>query len=240
MDPNNILTATTGSISSRFQSQAEIDEARENRKKEWAEAYKRIGQEPPPEEPQEEYDSRTLFERLQSQKDIKKEEWDSKMKLSNQWRGIDAGEQAFLAEKEAEKRAEQRKVEEREAEELREYRERQALKSTTEPKAVPASSAPKKALPRPVKKDVKSLMKGVVVKKKPKAAGTAASPATKPASGASSSESPVAKAAAVDGESAKEKDEGAVKAGTKREAPVDESAEDEKRRKTDTGVEGEA
>lgn len=45
------------------------------------------------------------------------------MKLSNQWRGLNADEQRFLAEKEAEKRAEQKKLEEREAEEMRAYRE---------------------------------------------------------------------------------------------------------------------
>lgn len=86
MDPNSIMTPATGAISSRFESQSAIDEARENRKKEWAEAYARyfdvhannfcladliiyrIGQEPPPEEPETDYDARTLYERLQAQK----------------------------------------------------------------------------------------------------------------------------------------------------------------------------
>ncbi|WWC91326.1 uncharacterized protein L201_006269 [Kwoniella dendrophila CBS 6074] len=179
MDPNKILTPATGSIGSRFESQASIDEAKENKQKAWKEAYARIGQEPPPEQPEEEYDPRTLYERLQAKKDIKKEEWDSKMKLSNQWRGIDSEEQRFLMEKDQEKKAEQRKLEDKEAEELREYREAQAAKHTQpiEPPTTSSSSSststqPKKIPPKPVRKDVKSLMKGIVVKKKPKTAST--------------------------------------------------------------------
>ncbi|WVQ93325.1 hypothetical protein IAU59_000393 [Kwoniella sp. CBS 9459] len=180
MDPNNILTPATGSISSRFESQSSIDEAKETKQREWREAYARLGQEPPPEQPDEEYDPRTLYERLQSKKDLKKEEWDNKMKLSNQWRGLDSEEQRFLAEKEAEKRAEQRKLEEKEAEELREYRERLAAKHATPVESsLPSASSLtiKKVPPKPARKDVKSLMKGVVVKKKPKpASATTSSP----------------------------------------------------------------
>ncbi|OCF44888.1 hypothetical protein I317_01167 [Kwoniella heveanensis CBS 569] len=180
MDPSNILTPATGSISSRFESQTSIDEAKETRQKEWREAYARLGQEPPPEQPDEEYDPRTLYERLQVKKDAKKEEWDNKMKLSNQWRGLDSEEQRFLAEKEAEKKAEQRKLEEKEAEELREYREQLAARHANSveapgPSASSSSSTTKKVPPKPARKDVKSLMKGVVVKKKPKSA--AGSPA---------------------------------------------------------------
>ncbi|WVR09160.1 hypothetical protein IAU60_006222 [Kwoniella sp. DSM 27419] len=183
---NNPLAAATGGISSRFESQSSIDEARENKQKAWKEAYARIGQEPPPEEPEEEYDPRTLYERLQSKKDLKKEEWDAKMKLSNQWRGLDTEEQRFLAEKEAERRAAERAVEDKEAEEVREYRERLAAKHSTpvEPPSISASSssAPsKKVPPKPARKDVKSLMKGVVVKKKAKPALPATiSPGAKP------------------------------------------------------------
>ncbi|WWC73214.1 uncharacterized protein I206_107180 [Kwoniella pini CBS 10737] len=179
MDPSKILVPATGSIGSRFESQASIDEAKENKQKAWKEAYARIGQEPPPEQADEEYDPRTLFERLQAKKDLKKEEWDSKMKLSNQWRGIDSEEQRFLLEKDEEKKLNQRKVEEKEAEELREYRERQASKAT-QIENVPSSSSlssssniqPKKIPPKLIKKDVKSLMKGIIVKKKPKSTTT--------------------------------------------------------------------
>ncbi|AFR95973.1 hypothetical protein C343_04083 [Cryptococcus neoformans C23] len=232
MDPNSIMTPATGAISSRFESQSSIDEARENRKKEWAEAYARIGQEPPPEEPETDYDARTLYERLQAQKELKKEEWDSKMKLSNQWRGLNADEQRFLAEKEAEKRAEQKKLEEREAEEMRAYRERLAARNTSQADDSPpivsavAKPAPPKKIPSKdvKKKDMKSLMKGVVVKKKPKA--PAASSVDKPSTASEAAERP-------DSSSSKPSEpEVNNKTGTKREAPSDVTdAEDEKRQK---------
>ncbi|KIS00072.1 hypothetical protein L804_02710 [Cryptococcus deuterogattii 2001/935-1] len=233
MDPNSIMTPATGAISSRFESQSAIDEARENRKKEWAEAYARIGQEPPPEEPETDYDARTLYERLQAQKELKQEEWDSKMKLSNQWRGLNADEQRFLAEKEAEKRAEQKKLEEREAEEMRAYRERLAARNTSQAEDLPpiiasiAKPAPPKKVPSKdvKKKDVKSLMKGVVVKKKPKA--PVAPSANKPFTAASEA------AGKPDSSSSKPSEpEVDNKTGTKREVPSDApDAEDGKRQK---------
>ncbi|WVO22720.1 uncharacterized protein IAS62_004052 [Cryptococcus decagattii] len=237
MDANSIMTPATGAISSRFESQSAIDEARENRKKEWAEAYARIGQEPPPEEPETDYDARTLYERLQAQKELKQEEWDSKMKLSNQWRGLNADEQRFLAEKEAEKRAEQKKLEEREAEEMRAYRERLAARNTSQADDSPPTIAsitkpapPKKVPSKDVKKkDVKSLMKGVVVKKKPKApmAPSANKPVTAASEPAGKSDSPSSKPSEPEVDN---------KAATKREAPTDvPDAEDGKRQKLEEG-----
>ncbi|WWC97844.1 hypothetical protein V866_004731 [Kwoniella sp. B9012] len=207
MDPSKIMTPATGSIGSRFESQASIDEAKENKQKAWREAYARIGQEPPPEEPEEEYDPRTLYERLQAKKDLKKEEWDSKMKLSNQWRGIDSEEQRFLMEKDQEKKEEQRKLEERDAEELRAYREKQAAKASQpiEPPATTSSVQPKKVVPtKPARKEVKSLMKGVVVKKKPKPTSNTSASTSSPSKPISSS------------------------VGTKRDAPEDEDTAKQK------------
>ncbi|WVQ75420.1 hypothetical protein IAR50_005043 [Cryptococcus sp. DSM 104548] len=174
----SLFQATAGHISSRFQTQEDVEIARENKRKEWEDAYKRIGQEPPPQEPEEEHDGRTLYERLQSQKEIKNEEWDAKMKLSNQWRGLNAEEKRFLQDKEEEKRRKQKEIETRETEELRQYRERLAerkggIGSDTPPPPPSALAAKPVAKKVPVKdgkkKDVKSLMKGVVVKKKAKA-----------------------------------------------------------------------
>ncbi|WVF65678.1 hypothetical protein IAT40_000409 [Kwoniella sp. CBS 6097] len=231
MDPNNILTPATGSISSRFESQSSIDEAKETRQKEWREAYARLGQEPPPEQPDEEYDPRTLYERLQSKKDLKKEEWDNKMKLSNQWRGLDSEEQRFLVEKEAEKKAEQRKLEEKEAEELREYREQLAAKhSTPVEAAVPSasSSTTKKVPPKPARKDIKSLMKGVVVKKKPKPASESASPSGSASKSTPPINPPATTTAATDShklgaEDVRTESPSSKVAGTKRDQPDSES-----------------
>ncbi|ODN91467.1 hypothetical protein L198_05985 [Cryptococcus wingfieldii CBS 7118] len=213
----SLFQATAGHISSRFQTQEDVEVARENKKKEWEDAYKRIGQEPPPQEPEEEHDGRTLYERLQTQKEIKNEEWDTKMKLSNQWRGLNAEEKRFLQDKEEEKRRAQKEIETRETEELRQYRERLAERkggigsdAPPPPTSAPAAKVVAKKVPVKdgKKKDVKTLMKGVVVKKKAKAPV-----ATKPAT----EEAPTAKI------------------GSKRDASDegDEGGEDEKRRKVE-------
>lgn len=55
--------------------------------------------------------------------ELKTEEWDNKMKLSNQYRGLDSEEMKFLSEKALERRAEERKRDELENAEVRDYRE---------------------------------------------------------------------------------------------------------------------
>ncbi|BEI89800.1 uncharacterized protein CcaverHIS019_0211620 [Cutaneotrichosporon cavernicola] len=173
----------TGSIGARFISQNAVDEAKERREEEWKEAYERIGQEPPPLMKEEEHDGRTLFERLEEQKQLKQDWWDDRMKMKNQYRGLVGEEFEFLAEKDREKRDAERKVEEEVNVELQGYREartKRAADAVAASEPQPASSAPKpplkKTVPaKPAKKDMRSLMKGVVVKKK------AAKPADKAA-----------------------------------------------------------
>jgi hypothetical protein len=98
-----------GSVASRFVSQTQLTEAQKKREEDIRAAYARIGQSPPPDalESKEAYDPRTLFEKLQSQKDAKQEAFDEKIKLSNQFRGIDDAESEFLAEIAKEKLQEQ-------------------------------------------------------------------------------------------------------------------------------------
>lgn len=116
------------SVSSRFVSQTELSEAQRRREDEVRATYARLGQSPPPEalaaarRENEEYDPRSLFERLQANKDAKQEAFDEKMKLSNQFRGIDDGESEFLAEVAREKRKAERKKEEEMRKELDEFR----------------------------------------------------------------------------------------------------------------------
>ncbi|BEJ12698.1 hypothetical protein CspHIS471_0211580 [Cutaneotrichosporon sp. HIS471] len=173
----------TGSIGARFISQNAVDEAKERREEEWKEAYERIGQEPPPQMKEEEHDGRTLFERLEEQKQLKQDWWDDRMKMKNQYRGLVGEEFEFLAEKDREKRDAERKVEEEVNVELQGYREartKRAADAVAAAEPQPTSSAPKpplkKTVPaKPAKKDMRSLMKGVVVKKK------AAKPADKAA-----------------------------------------------------------
>lgn len=77
----------------KFVSQNEIDEQKQKRQAEWERVRK---PEDPEEAPEEEYDPRSLFDRLQEQKDKKQDEYEAQFKLSNQVRGIDEDEAQFL------------------------------------------------------------------------------------------------------------------------------------------------
>ncbi|KAG8924457.1 hypothetical protein FRC01_011477 [Tulasnella sp. 417] len=178
-----IPSMSTGAVGSRFVSQTEIDAANATRDEQWKAAYARIGQEPPP-RPVEEYDGRSLFERLQEQKTLKQEQWDDKMKLSNQFRGIDEEDSAFLAQVQDDRVEQEKLKKKQEAEELAAFRAGQAKLAEKTPaasssSAPPAASAavikPTKPAPAPApsksslgKKDQKSILKGVVIKKKDK------------------------------------------------------------------------
>ncbi|PWN89394.1 hypothetical protein FA10DRAFT_267963 [Acaromyces ingoldii] len=119
MDP----TKPSSSVSSRFVSQTELEEAQKRRKEEIRATYARIGQEPPPEEEAEApYDPRSLYERIQANKDAKQEAFEAQTKLSAQFRGIDDAESAFLEQVAREKRDEARKKDEEVRRELEEYR----------------------------------------------------------------------------------------------------------------------
>ncbi|PWN49279.1 hypothetical protein IE53DRAFT_388528 [Violaceomyces palustris] len=111
--------AKPGSVASRFISQSEITEAQERRQQELKATYARLGQEPPKEE---EYDPRSLFERLQANKEAKQEKFDALFKPSNLYRGIDEAESEFLADVAKEKRDEERRKKEDENRELEEFR----------------------------------------------------------------------------------------------------------------------
>ncbi|KDQ19947.1 hypothetical protein BOTBODRAFT_101804 [Botryobasidium botryosum FD-172 SS1] len=120
----DIPSISSGSVGSRFVSQADLDSAKQQRDAEWKAAYARLGQEPPP-RPEEDadYDGRSLYERLQSQKTAKQEEWDEKMKLSNQFRSLEEDEIVFLDAVQEDKRSKERKLKDQEAEELLKFRE---------------------------------------------------------------------------------------------------------------------
>lgn len=73
----------------------------------------------------EEYDPRSLFEKLQSQKEAKNAKYDEMFKLSNQFRGIDEGESDFLARVEEERKREEMERRKRERDEVEMFREMQ-------------------------------------------------------------------------------------------------------------------
>uniref|UniRef100_A0A4W2BVS1 FAM192A/Fyv6 N-terminal domain-containing protein n=1 Tax=Bos indicus x Bos taurus TaxID=30522 RepID=A0A4W2BVS1_BOBOX len=67
-------------IKKRFVSEAELDERRKRRQEEWEKVQK---PEDPEECPEEVYDPRSLYERLQEQKDRKQQEYEEQFKFKN-------------------------------------------------------------------------------------------------------------------------------------------------------------
>ncbi|XP_064640996.1 PSME3-interacting protein-like [Lineus longissimus] len=77
----------------KFVSQDDLDEKRKKRQEEWEKVRK---PEDPKEAPEEEYDNRSLFERLEEQKNKKEEEYQEQWALKNQVKGLEEDEVEFL------------------------------------------------------------------------------------------------------------------------------------------------
>lgn len=89
-------SGTEGSlIKKRFVTEAELDEKRKARQEEWDKVRK---PDDPEECPEEAYDSRSLFEKLQEQKDKKQSEFEEQFKFKNMVRGLDEDETSYLDE----------------------------------------------------------------------------------------------------------------------------------------------
>ncbi|KAJ6220462.1 hypothetical protein RDWZM_006274 [Blomia tropicalis] len=77
----------------KFLTEAQIEEKRAQRQEEWDRTRKESD---PIEAPEEEYDPRTLYQRLQEQKMKKQEEFEESKKLKNLIKGLDNDEIEFL------------------------------------------------------------------------------------------------------------------------------------------------
>lgn len=172
----------SGSVTSRFVSQIDLEEAQKKREEEVRATYARLGQSPPPEalaaarreaggSDGSTYDPRSLYERLKANKDAKQEAIDEKLKLGNQFRGIDDSESVFLAQI-AKQKMEAERLKERETkDELERFRKATLAKEASPPtlptktSTVPitASSGIKKG--KTAKRKREGLL-GVVKKKK--------------------------------------------------------------------------
>ncbi|XP_014670735.1 PREDICTED: protein FAM192A-like [Priapulus caudatus] len=102
-----------------FVSESVIEENRRKRQEEWDKVRT---EDQPLECPEEEHDTRTLFERLQQQKDKKEEEFAEQHRMRNMVKGLDTEEADFLNHVDRQKSTleQQRKNEENEV--LEEYR----------------------------------------------------------------------------------------------------------------------
>lgn len=110
-------------MSSGFVSETEINELRRLKQLEW-EKVRRPDQ--PLEVPEEEYDHRTLYDRLQEQKNRKELEYEETHRLKNMVKGLDDDEVEFLEMVDRSKMAEEKKKENEEQKELQRFRDKVA------------------------------------------------------------------------------------------------------------------
>uniref|UniRef100_A0A3Q3KPJ3 FAM192A/Fyv6 N-terminal domain-containing protein n=1 Tax=Monopterus albus TaxID=43700 RepID=A0A3Q3KPJ3_MONAL len=114
------MAETTGiDLNRKFVSEAELDERRKKRQEEWEKVRK---PDDPEEAPEEEYDPRSLYERLQEQKDKKQEEYEEQFKFKNMVRGLDEDETSFLDEVSRQQSLVEKQRRDEEKQELLEYR----------------------------------------------------------------------------------------------------------------------
>ncbi|CAG8619335.1 20151_t:CDS:2 [Racocetra fulgida] len=99
----------------KFVSSTEIEEARKKRAEEWKAAYERLGE-------KEEYDPRTLYEKLQEQKMKKEEAFQEMTRFSNLIHRLDEDEIDFLATLEHEQRGKEMEKMKKVEQELEEFR----------------------------------------------------------------------------------------------------------------------
>ncbi|KAL7291507.1 hypothetical protein TKK_0014767 [Trichogramma kaykai] len=110
-------------MSSGFISATELAEQRKRRQEEW-ERVRTADQ--PAEAPEEQYDPRCLFDRLQEQKNKKDAEYEEAHKLKNMIKGLDDDEVEFLDLVDRQKMDEERKKHLEEEKEMREFKEKVA------------------------------------------------------------------------------------------------------------------
>ncbi|XP_041795770.1 PSME3-interacting protein isoform X1 [Chelmon rostratus] len=132
-------------LSRKFVSEAELDEKRKKRQEEWEKVRK---PDDPEEAPEEEYDPRSLFERLQEQKDKKQEEYEEQFKFRNMVRGLDEDETSFLDEVSRQQCLVEKQRRDEEKQELLEYRSALVKQASTESRKEPdKKAAPKHSGP---------------------------------------------------------------------------------------------
>ncbi|CAI9574458.1 unnamed protein product [Staurois parvus] len=106
-------------INKRFVTESELEERRKKRQEEWEKVRK---PEDPEECPEEVYDPRSLYEKLQEQKEKKQQEYEEQFKFKNMVRGLDEEETKFLDEVSRKQEMLEKERREEEMKELNEFR----------------------------------------------------------------------------------------------------------------------
>ncbi|XP_049880201.1 PSME3-interacting protein [Pectinophora gossypiella] len=150
-------------MSSGFISESEILEARRRRQEEWEKVRT---EDQPREVPEEPYDTRPLYQRLEENRMKKDAEYEEAHKLKNMIRGLDDDEVGFLdlVERTKAKAAQQISMEEKK--EMQEFRERvSSLAETEEMQRLRAQLAPTRPA-QPAAGNQKNKLQGVLVRKR--------------------------------------------------------------------------
>lgn len=154
-------------MSSGFVTETELAEARRKRQEEW-EKVRTADQ--PEEAPEEEYDSRSLYERLQEQKQKKDLEFEEAHKLKNMIKGLDDDEVEFLDLVDQNKMNAERKAQLEEAKEMSDFRQKVA---SLQEKRMDEQIQQQMSKPKPAKAPMvsnrmsqKKILAGVVVPKR--------------------------------------------------------------------------
>lgn len=136
----------------KFITENEIEEIKKKRQEEWEKVRK---PDDPEEAPEEEYDPRSLYERLQEQKDLKQTELEESRRLKNLIKGLDDDEVAFLELVDQTKMQMETRLWEEEKKEIQEFRRAVSTLSEEEEEAklqqlrrtlnLPSSGSPKKS-----------------------------------------------------------------------------------------------
>ncbi|KAK0180866.1 hypothetical protein PV327_003203 [Microctonus hyperodae] len=155
-------------MSSGFISEAEISEQRKIRQEEW-DRVRTADQ--PLEPPQEKYDSRSLYEKLQEQKNKRDDEYEEAHKLKNMIKGLDDDEVEFLDLVDRTKLEEERKKNLEEEKEMRDFK---AAVASLQEKSLDEKLKQELKKPQTLNKNTSSgsdrnsqlrLLTGIVVKK---------------------------------------------------------------------------
>ncbi|KAK3817234.1 MAG: N-terminal domain of NEFA-interacting nuclear protein NIP30-domain-containing protein [Benniella sp.] len=129
-----------------FVSADAIEEARKTRQEEWERAHANA-ENPPPLKEEEPYDPRTLYERLQEQKQKKQDAFLEATKFGNLIHKIDNDEFEFLNTLEDDEAKKKQELADQEAEELKKFRMNVKLRSAPPP-PVPLLSGPGSIVPK--------------------------------------------------------------------------------------------
>ncbi|XP_033113347.1 PSME3-interacting protein-like [Anneissia japonica] len=158
------MAESSGLSFKSFVSESELEEKRKKRQEEWEKVRT---SEQPLEAPEEEYDPRSLYDRLQEQKDKKQAEYDEAHQFKNMVKGLEDEEAEFLDEVSNRQIELENKRWEEEINEIKEFRKARAeLEVKIEDKQKPTGKPIVKTTATSSRKSQQSLLAGAVKRKR--------------------------------------------------------------------------